>query len=981
VTDESPENSPPEWSPSNVRFVEKLYEKYRDDPEAVDPSWQPIFEEYFGDSEGAAGDGAPSFRSRSIFEPALGTGGAPAPAADNGGVPTGEISGATFDPVDRPASFAARVRALLQVYRLHGHLVADIDPIGRDRPRSPEEFDPERYGLQEPDLDPAEYGLVGDDLEAKLYCEGLFPEPREATVREVIERAEELYCDSIGVEYQDIPRSRTRAWLREQIEEKSYAELEGDRERRRILQRLIEAESFESFLHQKYVGAKRFALTGGDSLIPMLDVLLDELGQKGVEEVVLGMAHRGRLNVLHNIMGKPADLMISEFEEDPEPEEFLGSSDVKYHMGYSSDFHTRSGDDIHLSLCFNPSHLEYVNPVALGRTRAKQTRRGLPDARRNICPLLLHGDASFSGQGIVAESLNLARLEGFTVGGTIHVVINNQIGFTTEPKSGRSTTYATDVAQMLEVPIFHVNVHDPEACVRVMKLAARYRQLFQEDVIIDLVCYRRYGHNEGDEPRFTQPEIYNAIDGLDRVYERYADDLVEAGVIEPAEYESYWDERFDMYRDVYEEVHDSPALVQVDSMKGVWESYEGGEIGNLEDVDTSVDEERLRELGRQLAEVPDEFTPHRTLGRLLDMREEMTEGEEPINWPFAEALATASLSTDGVPFRLSGQDSIRGTFSHRHAALFDTETGEEYWPARHLDDDQARYEVYNSMLSEAAVLGFEYGFSLDYPDSLTGWEAQFGDFSNGAQVIIDQFVSSAEDKWERLSGLVMLLPHGYEGQGPEHSSARLERYLQLCADDNMSVCNLTTPAQYFHVLRRQVLAEVRKPLIIMTPKSLLRHELATSKLEALSDGGFETVIPDRRDELDPDQVDRVLMCSGKVYYDLLEFSREHGVGDVGIVRVEQLYPLDRDALTEAIAQFPNCEELVWVQEEPRNMGAWGQLLPSFLELFGEEDRPSYVGRVESSSPATGSKASHKLEQKRLLEKAFKSEKPSREVAE
>jgi len=984
VTDPSPSSnsSDPNWSSANARFVEKLYERYREDPESVDSSWEPVFEEYFGAGSGPAG--GPSFRRRSIFEPGPGTGAVgPAREADGADerLPTGEISGAAIEAVDGPASFAARVEALIQAYRLHGHLVADIDPLGRDRPRSSNEFAPERYGLQEPELNPAEYGLREEDLEATVFCEGLFSEPREASVREVLERVEELYCGSIGVEYQDIPRSRPRAWLREQIEERGYAELGGDAEKRRILERLMDAEAFEAFLDKKYGMAKRFALTGGDSLIPMLDVLLDELGGEGVDEVVLGMAHRGRLNVLHNIMGKPAELMVSEFEEDPAPEQFLGSSDVKYHMGYSSEFETRSGDDIHLSLCFNPSHLEYVNPVALGRTRSKQTRRGLPEARKSVCPLLLHGDAAFSGQGIVPETLNLARVEGFTVGGTIHVVINNQIGFTTEPESGRSTTYATDVAQMLKVPIFHVNVHDPEACVRVMKLAARYRQRFQEDVIIDLVCYRRYGHNEGDQPRFTQPEMYSKIDDLDRVHEIYGEHLVDEGVVEADERDAYWDERFEMYRDVYDEVHDSPEIVEVDSMEGVWEPYEGGEVGSLEEFDTGVEEERLREIGRQLAEVPEEFSPHRTLGRLLDQREAMAEGEEPVNWPFSEALATASLSNDGVPFRLSGQDSVRGTFSHRHAAIVDVETGEEYWPARHLDGERARYEVYNSVLSEAAVLGFEYGFSLDYPDGLTCWEAQFGDFANGAQVIIDQFISSSEDKWERLSGLVLLLPHAYEGQGPEHSSARLERYLQLCAEDNMFVCNLTTPAQYFHVLRRQVRADVRKPLVIMTPKSLLRHAEATSTIEELADGAFETVVPDRDDSVDRDRVDRVLLCSGKVYYDLLEYRREHERDDVGIVRIEQLYPLDRDRLAEAVGQFPEDAELVWVQEEPRNMGAWNQLIPQFLEMFGEEQRPSYVGRVASASPATGSKASHKLEQKNLVQSAFQTESPPREVAE
>ncbi|MFB6372053.1 MAG: 2-oxoglutarate dehydrogenase E1 component, partial [Bradymonadaceae bacterium] len=608
--------------------------------------------------------------------------------------------------------------------------------------------------------------------------------------------------------------------------------------------------------------------------------------------------------------------------------------------------------------------------VALGRTRAKQNRRGLPEAREQICPLLLHGDAAFSGQGIVSETLQLARLDGFSVGGTIHIVINNQIGFTTEPESGRSTTYATDVAQMLEVPIFHVNVNDPEACVRVMKLAARYRQSFQEDVIIDLVCYREYGHNEGDEPRFTQPEMYDKIESLAPVYEIYTDQLVERGVVDRDDADAIWDDQMDKYSEVYQKIHDSPKKADIDSLSGVWEPYEGGNIEQVDHLDTSIDHDRLQKLGRDLADVPENFEPHRTIGRLLSSRQEMAEGKRPLNWPFAEALATASLLTEGIPVRMSGQDSVRGTFSHRHAALFDNETAEPYWPARHLSDDQADYEVYNSILSESGVLGYEYGYSLDKPDGLVCWEAQFGDFANGAQVIIDQFLSSGEDKWKRLSGLVMLLPHGYEGHGPEHSSARLERFLQLCAEDNMFVCNLTTPAQYFHVLRRQMLTDVRKPLIIMTPKSLLRHQDATSSLEELSDGGFRRVIPDQRDAVETDAVERVLLCSGKIYYDLVEYAREHDIDDVGIVRVEQLYPLDCDGLLDAVEQFPDYNQIAWVQEEPKNMGAWKYIMPELQKLFGVKPRPQFVGRRPSASPATGSKASHKYEQKQLVEKAF-----------
>jgi 2-oxoglutarate dehydrogenase E1 component len=963
VSDQPSRESKTEFIGDNLGYFEELYEQYRQDPDSVDPSWRPFFEEYL---EGEKANGQhPRFRRRSIFEGPAGQTSAPAAA---GPVPTGEITGSTIVPVDRAEGFAARVEALVRSYRLHGHLVANIDPLGRRRPKTPAEWDPERYGEREPDLDPSEYGLTDEDLDAEVRAEGLFPSDRKVTVRQVIDRLESLYCQHIGVEYQSIPVSRPRNWLREQIETNDYASIGGEEEQKRILKRLIEAESFESFIHQKYIGAKRFGLTGGDSLIPMLDAVLDELGSRGVDEAVFAMAHRGRLNVLHNIMGKPADQMLSEFEEDPEPEDTLGSSDVKYHMGYSADYTSINGHDLHLSLCFNPSHLEFVNPVALGRTRAKQDRRG-EDAKSKIAPILMHGDAAFAGQGIVAESLNLARLSGFDVGGSIHIVINNQIGFTTEPEAGRSTTYATDIAQMLEVPIFHVNVNDPEACVRVAKLAARYRQLFGEDVIIDLVCYREYGHNEGDEPRFTQPTMYDAIDSLDHVYEIYGDKLAEQGVIDEDFVDSHWDRRMDAYGEVFEDIHETPKPSEIDSGSGLWSDFTGGSVDGHMDVDTTVDRDRLVELAEVLADVPDDFTPHRTLRRFMKNRQAMAEGEEPLNWPMGEALATASLLEEGTSVRISGQDAIRGTFSHRHAALFDNETGEAYWPARSLAEDGATYEVYNSMLSEAGVLGFEHGFSLDSPDKLVAWEAQFGDFSNGAQVIIDQFISASEDKWDRLSGLVMLLPHAYEGQGPEHSSARLERYLQLCAEDNMFVMYLTNPAQYFHALRRQVLTDVRKPMIIMTPKSLLRHKDAKSSLDDLADGGFEPVIGETRDTVDPDGVERVLLCAGKVYYDLLDYAREHDRDDVAILRLEQLYPLERERLVSAVEPYGDAE-LTWVQEEPRNMGAWTYLLEPFIEMFGAEDRPEFVGRVPSASPATGSKASHKLEQKRLVERAF-----------
>ncbi|MFP4598078.1 MAG: 2-oxoglutarate dehydrogenase E1 component [Persicimonas sp.] len=945
-----------EFTGDNLSYIEQLYAQYLDDPASVDPSWKPIFDEYLGER----GDDRPrpSFRPRTIFRSAAAIG-------QNGS--TGEavyvdkVHNTTVRTPERTEGFAARVEALVRAYRLHGHLIAQIDPLQRERPPAP------------PELDPGLYGFSKEDMDTPVRCEPLFGENDVTSLREVLARLEHLYCDSIAVEYQDIPDSRPRAWLRDQIEKNNYADLDGADEKKRILERLIEADAFETFLHTKYVGAKRFSVTGGDALIPMLDSLLDELGELGAEEIIFGMAHRGRLNVLHNIMGKPADAMLSEFERSPTPEEHIGSSDVKYHMGYSADVTTPGGNDLHLSLCFNPSHLEFVNPVVMGRARAKQRRMGLPEANGQIVPVLMHGDAAFAGQGIVTESLNLARLDAYSVGGTIHIVINNQIGFTTEPSDGRSTTYATDVAKMLSVPIFHVNGSDPEACVRVMKLAARYRQMFGEDVIIDLVCYREYGHNEGDEPRYTQPVMYQRIDETTHVRKTYSQQLIDEGLVDAEEVDELWEQRMDLYSKVFEKVHTSPKKKSVNTLNGLWEPYEGGDVDATTDLDTAVDREHLEEIGLKLAQVPEDFTPHRTLRRLLKTRQDMATGEKPLDWGMGEALAFGTLLADeNASIRMSGQDCIRGTFSHRHAAVFDTATGLDYWPARHLADEQGSLEIYNSILSEAAVVGFEYGYSLDSPDGLTIWEAQFGDFSNGAQVIIDQFISSGEDKWKRLSGLVMLLPHGYEGQGPEHSSSRLERYLQLCAEDNMFVCNLTTPAQYFHMIRRHMLRAVRKPLIVTTPKSLLRHRDATSTLEDLSDGGFQCVIGDDHEKVDADKVERVLLCSGKVYYDLASYREEHEHFDTAIVRVEQLYPLRRAELQKVLDAFPDDAEIVWVQEEPKNMGAWSFIFPRLLDMLGCDNQPSYVGRAASASPATGSPEAHDIEQNALIRKAFES---------
>ncbi len=940
------------FSGENLAFLEELYRQYLEDPDAVDTSWHEVFEEYAAQESAAPNGHGPRFEPRSIFEPVPGT----APA-DADPVFVDKLEGTTVRTPGRTKGFAASVEAMVRAFRLHGHLIAQIDPLGRDRRTSP------------PELDPKLYGLTRDDMQAQVAYEPLFGSEK-VTIRQLVDRLRALYCDHIGVEYQNIPGSQARRWLRDQIERHDYAELEGDEERRSILKKLIHADAFESFLHTKYVGAKRFSLTGGDALIPMLCALLEEGGSLGAEEFVIGMAHRGRLNVLHNIMGKPAQAMFSEFEQVESPEKYVGSSDVKYHMGYSSDYTTREGKNIHLSLCFNPSHLEFVNPVVLGRVRAKQDRIGGEGVTKRLVPLLLHGDAAFSGQGIVAEALNLARVPGYHVGGTIHVVINNQIGFTTEPEEGRSTTYATDVAKMLEVPIFHVNANDPEACVRVMKLAMRYRQLFGEDVIVDLVCFRQYGHNEGDEPRFTQPVMYSYVDEMDPVRESYAQELIDENVLSEKDVDEMWDQRMDSYGEVFRDVRESPKRKTIDSMEGVWQSYRGGGLSPDSLVESSIDRDKFEALAEQLGEVPEGFNMHRTIRRLMKQRKQVATGDISADWGTAEALAFASLVTRGTAIRMSGQDCIRGTFSHRHAAIYDMEKGTSYWPLRHLSKDQANLEIYNSVLSEAGVVGFEYGYSLDSPDALVIWEAQFGDFVNGAQVIIDQFINSGEAKWKRLSGITMLLPHGYEGQGPEHSSARLERFLQLCSGDNMYVCNLTTPAQYFHVLRRQVVHPARKPLIIMSPKSLLRHKEAVSPVEEFIEHGFEPIIEERRDHIDPSSVRRVLMCSGKVYYDLTAFAEKKEIDDVAIVRVEQLHPLDKRSLKAAVEPYPDDAELVWMQEEPQNMGAWHYLFPLLIDIFGVDPLPQYIGRPASASPATGAYASHQLEQSTVVAAAF-----------
>ncbi len=940
----------------NLQFIEQLYGEYLENPDSVDPSWIPLFNEYFQRADAPNLNGhAPRFKARGLFEPARVPGQATQGGSDN---PTYEdrLEGTRVRTPGRTSRFAAEVESIVRAYRLHGHLISGIDPLRGTPTEAP------------PELDPASYGFGPEDMSTPVVCEALFGS-ESVPLSKILDRLKELYCGTVAIEYQYISDSAQRQWLRAEIEGNSYAPINGTEDKKRILQGLVDADAFETFLHKKYIGAKRFSLTGGDSLIPMTRALLDEAGELGLEEALIGMAHRGRLNVLHNIMGKPAVNMFSEFEKSKNPEKYVGSSDVKYHMGHSSEYVSPTGKELHLSLAFNPSHLEFVDPVVIGRARAKQQRLGTDDATRKIMPLLYHGDAAFPGQGIVSETFNLSLLEGYHIGGTVHIVINNQIGFTTLPSDSRSSRYSTDIAKIIEAPIIHVNGNDPEACVRAARLAMRYRQHFGRDIVLDLVCYRQYGHNEGDEPRYTQPLMYKIIDGNSHVRELYSQRLVKEGVLSEEDVTKMWEERMDHYAPAYAEVKEEPRSKMVSTLEGLWSQFKGGKVAWNQPCDTTVSVEALKALGEIISSIPDDFNAHRTIKRLFKNRAKMASGEEPMDWGTGEALAFASLLDGGTHIRISGQDAIRGTFSHRHAALFAGDTGEKYWPARHLSEDQGSFEVINSSLSEAAVLGFEYGYSLDSPDALVMWEAQFGDFVNGAQVIIDQFINSGEDKWKRLSGLVMLLPHGYEGQGPEHSSARLERFLQLCAEDNMFVCNFTTPAQYFHALRRQVLQTVRKPMIVMTPKSLLRLREATSTLEELATGGLQHLIDDPR-ELDTEKVERVLLCSGKVYYDLANFAQENNRDDVAIIRVEQLYPLNDEMITSMVNRYTNAKNLIWVQEEPKNMGPWTYIFPRLIELFGTKTLPTYAGRAESASPATGDPEAHRLEQNKLIDEAF-----------
>ena len=954
----------------NLAFAESLYAEYRDDPAAVPADWRRLFESW--DPRTTAAPERP-FPRRSIFAPPSASPAAAAPAASPSD--TASENGATFSKQNLKdyAALQERVDLLIRNYRVRGHIVAQIDPLGRDRGGWPVELDPDFYDFS------------AEDLDRKLSTSWTGGEEERRSLREIISWLQATYCRSIGVQYMHIDSLRVRRWLQERMENtKNSIRLKRETQLR-ILSKLTDATVFEEFLLKKFPGKKTFSLEGGETLIPLLDLLIERAGKDGVREIVLGMAHRGRLNVLTNVVGKPPREIFREFD-DKAAEEHVGEWDVKYHLGYSGDVTTRRGDDLHLSLCFNPSHLEFINPIAQGRTRAKQdragdTRVGGEGGERGLT-LLIHGDAAFIGEGVVQETLNMSELPGYTVGGTVHVVVNNQIGFTTTSDQGRSSTYATDVAKMLQIPIFHVNGEDPEAVAQVVRMAMDFRREYHRDVVVDMYCFRKRGHNEQDEPAFTQPRMYEAIRNRKSVRTCYLEHLLDRGGVTSDDADRIEQKSNAWLEEELAAAREQPKLEEQSHLEKLWSGYHGGTEPDA--VDTGVSGEALRQLLRRQTELPEGFTPHRTLDRrFLSARREMVAGERDLDWSAAESLAFASLvvgagpggMSDGDPLRIrmSGQDAERGTFSHRHAVLHDSETGARYMPLAELtrgdEPDQEAIEIYNSPLSEIGVLGFEYGYSLDRPDGLIVWEAQFGDFVNAAQVILDQFLSSGEDKWHRLSGLTLLLPHGYEGQGPEHSSARLERFLTACAEKNQQVVYPTTPAQIFHLLRRQALRRWRKPLIVMSPKSLLRLPAATSTWDELATGEFQGAIGD--DTADPSRTTVVLLCTGKIYYDLAARREELGRGEVAIVRLEELYPFPEQSLESALSAYADGTPVRWVQEEPENMGAWRYL---FCRTNGEDLLGRFpfacIARACSASPATGSDKSHKLEQQRLLAGAF-----------
>ena len=923
-------------SGANAAFIEDLYEQFLKDPAGVDPAWAAYFGALRG---GAVGEVAHSTIRERLMERLK------SPPA-SGGERGGESGGASAKQ--------GAVSRLIQIYANRGHLAANLDPLGLEKRAKPYVLDHEYFGLSDADLD-AEF-FTGSRNHAIA---------ERAKLRDIIADLKFIYTDTIGAEFAHVSNTDERLWLQDGFQLARMQRRFNPAEKKNILWQLTAAEGLERYLHTKYVGQKRFSLEGGDSLIPLLDDLVQQGGALGVEETIIGMAHRGRLNVLVNLLGKSPKDLFSEFEGQYDLAKLRGSGDVKYHKGFSSDLKTPSGN-VHVALAFNPSHLEVVNAVVEGSVRARQERRG--DARGDkVLPVQIHGDAAFAGQGVIMETLQLSQARGFYTGGSVHVIINNQVGFTTsDPRDARSTLYCSDVAKMVEAPIFHVNADDPEAVCFVTRFALEYRMKFHKDVVIDLVCYRRHGHNEGDEPAATQPLMYQVIRKKPTVRKLYADKLTAEDVIPAGEGEAM----VLQYRDGLDEGKPQAraALGLIGNKFTVdWSEYLGADWS--EPVKTGVDMVRLRALGKAITTYPADWVLHPRVLAVMQARERMLNGDLALDWGAAENLAYATLIQEGYPVRLTGQDSGRGTFFHRHAVLHDQTTGRSFVPLQHLATHQPTFTVIDSVLSEEAVMGFEYGFSTTEPHCLTIWEGQFGDFCNGAQVIIDQFISSGEAKWGRLSGLTLFLPHGYEGQGPEHSSARLERFLQLCAEYNMQVCVPSTPAQMFHMLRRQMVRPLRKPLIVMTPKSLLRHPLSVSRLEELAAGGFNAVI-DEIDELKPSAVTRIVLCSGKVYFDLLKARREAKSEAVAIVRLEQLYPFPSDEYEAILRKYANAHEIVWCQEEPQNQGSWYQIRHRLQSKLGPKHELLYAGRAGAAAPATGIAALHEQQQKNLVTAAL-----------
>ncbi|MFZ1663736.1 MAG: 2-oxoglutarate dehydrogenase E1 component [Paracoccaceae bacterium] len=962
---------------ANAGYVEQMYARYAADPNAVDASWASFFGSLGDDERDVRKEAEGASWGRADWPPV--------PRDDLTAALTGEwqtdakaagekIKAKATDAgvqisdeqLKRAVLDSLRALMIIRAYRIRGHLAADLDPLGiTERGNHPE-------------LEPSSYGFTEADMDRPIFIDNVLG-LTHASMRQIIDIVKRTYCGTFALQYMHISDPEQAGWLKERIE--GYGkEISFTREgRKAILNKLVEAEGFEKFLHVKYMGTKRFGLDGAEALIPAMEQIVKRGGNLGVKEIVFGMPHRGRLSVLANVLMKPYRAIFNEFQGGSfKPDEVDGSGDVKYHLGASSD-RIFDGNSVHLSLTANPSHLEAVNPVVLGKVRAKQDQYSDLE-RQQVLPILLHGDAAFAGQGVVAECFGLSGLRGHRTGGTIHIIVNNQIGFTTAPSFSRSSPYPTDIALMVEAPIFHVNGDDPEAVVHAAKVATEFRQKFHKDVVIDIFCYRRFGHNEGDEPMFTNPAMYTRIRKQKTTLQLYTERLVADGLIPEGEiedmkaaFQAKLNEEFEVGKDYKPN--------RADWLDGRWGRMKTKDLDNYQRGETWIKPETMAEVGKALVRVPEGFDLHKTVGRLLDAKTKMFETGKGFDWATAEALAFGSLVTEGFPVRLSGQDCTRGTFSQRHSAFVDQTTEERHYPLNHIRAGQSRYEVIDSMLSEYAVLGFEYGYSLSEPNALTLWEAQFGDFANGAQIMFDQFINSGESKWLRMSGLVCLLPHGFEGQGPEHSSARLERFLQLSAHDNWIVANCTTPANYFHILRRQLHRDFRKPLILMTPKSLLRHPMCISEAEDFTNGSyFHRVLWDDAQKghsdltLKPDnKIKRVVMCSGKVYYDLLAERDARGQDDTYLLRVEQLYPVPGKSLRTELSRFKNAE-WVWCQEEPKNQGAWFHMEPELevilTEIGAKHKRARYAGRVASASPATGLASRHKFEQETLVKEAL-----------